>query len=369
MVILSVKDVLQPRHYFWFPLLLVLGMATGCTDRQPVPDVVTFNRHVRPILSDNCFKCHGPDAGSREGELRLDIEAEAKEDRDGYQVIAPGKPKQSELIRRILLDETDKDHMPHQDANKALTAYEIAVLNKWVEQGAAYEPHWAYISPKRPPLPSANAVQDVAHPIDLFVVAKLAEVGQNLSAEADRVTLLRRISFDLIGLPPTQEEVDVFLQDTRPEAYEVVVDRLLASPHFGERMAISWLDVVRYADTNGYHTDVHRNIYPYRDYVIEAFNTNKPFDQFTREQLAGDLLPEATLEQQIASGFNRLNQITKEGGAQAPEYLVKYAADRVRAVGATWMGATIGCAECHDHKFDPYTSKDFYQCTCSRIEF
>ena len=320
-------------------------------------------RSIKTTLTpsiDNCFACHGPDEGTREGELRLDLEADAKIERDGYRVIDPGNPAQSELIRRIKLNSDDEEHMPHTDANKSLTPYEIKLLETWIRKGAEWEEHWAYIPPKKRVPPENRATRKYAHPIDRFVVAMLDEEGYDLAQQADSVTLIRRLYFDLIGLPPTYAQVQAFLEDKRPEAYEAVVEELLASPHFGERLAIGWLDIVRYADTNGFHSDVHRNIYPYRDYVINAFNANMPFDQFTKEQLAGDLLSGPTLDQRIASGFNRLNQITKEGGAQDKEYRLKYAADRVRAVSATWMGSTVGCAECHDHKFDPFTAKDFY---------
>lgn len=343
-----------------FVLLGALLLPYGCAERQALPDEITFNKHIRPVLSDNCFKCHGPDKDAVEGELRLDLEEEAKKIREGYQVIAEGKPGKSELIRRITLDPGHDDYMPHADANKSLSDYEIALLEKWIAEGAIWEDHWAYIPPKKKTPPSSRATRAYTHPIDQFVVATLNERKQSLSPRADSVTLLRRLYFDVMGLPPSFEETEAFLNDRRPDAYEQVVRQLLASPHFGERMAIGWLDIVRYADTNGFHSDVHRHIFPYRDYVIDAFNANMPFDQFTREQLAGDLLPDPTLEQRIASGFNRLNQITKEGGAQDKEYRLKYAADRVRAFSATWMGATVGCAECHDHKFDPYTAKDFY---------
>ena len=348
----------MPR--LWTALFGLLLVTNGCADRQALPEEITFNKHVRPILSDNCFKCHGPDEDAIEGELRLDLEEEAKKEREGYWVIAEGRPARSEMIRRIKLDPDHDDYMPHEDANKSLSAYEIAVLEQWVADGAEWEDHWSYIAPQKQSRPSTRATRKYEHPIDQYVAAGLQEHKLSLSPRADSVTLLRRLYFDMIGLPPSYEEVRSYLDDTRPDAYEQVVSQLLASPHFGERMAIGWLDIVRYADTNGFHSDVHRHIYPYRDYVIDAFNTNMPFDQFTMEQLAGDLLPNPTLEQRIASGFNRLNQITKEGGAQDKEYRLKYAADRVRAFSATWMGATVGCAECHDHKFDPYTAKDFY---------
>ena len=339
---------------------VLLLVSNGCNRQHALPEEITFNKHIRPVLSDNCFKCHGPDKDAIEGDLRLDLEEEAKKERDGYQVIAEGRPGQSELIRRIKLDPAHEDYMPHADANKSLDAYEVSLLEKWIAEGAVWEDHWAYIAPAKQSPPGNRAVSKYAHPIDKFVVNTLVENKLALSPKADSITLLRRLYFDVIGLPPSQDEVRSFLGDSRPDAYERVVSQLLASPHYGERMAIGWLDIVRYADTNGFHSDVHRHIYPYRDYVIKAFNENMPFDQFTLEQLAGDLLPNPTLDQRIASGFNRLNQITKEGGAQDKEYRLKYAADRVRAFSTTWMGATVGCAECHDHKFDPYTAKDFY---------
>ncbi len=341
-------------------VLLPFLILSACSGQGGLPDQITFNEHVRPILSDNCYRCHGPDSGSRKGELRLDIEEEAKAKREGHFVILPGSADQSELVRRINLDPLDEDFMPHLDSNKTLSRLEIAILEKWIDQGAEWQDHWSYISPTRPDFPTGSRIENYAHPVDKFIVAKLDLVGRAPSVMADSTTLLRRAYFDIIGLPPNAEQLENFLADKSDGAFESVIDELLASPHFGERLAISWLDIVRYADTNGFHSDVHRHIYPYRDYVIDAFNDNKAFDEFTLEQLAGDLLPNPTLENRIASGFNRLNQITKEGGAQDKEYRIKYAADRVRAVAATWMGATIGCAECHDHKFDPYTAKDFY---------
>lgn len=354
------------RSRRWLFALLFIGFATtlvlaGCGKSEALPDKITFNKHIRPVLSDNCFKCHGPDEGTREGELRLDLEGDAKMLREGdYRVIDPGRPSRSELIRRIKLDPSNDEFMPHADANKELTSYEIALLEAWIAEGAMWEDHWAYIPPKKVSPPETRTTRKYSHPIDRFIVSALDDAGVKMSQRADSITLIRRLYLDLIGLPPSYDEVTSFLKDNDPDAYERVVEQLLDSPHFGEKMAIGWLDIVRYADTNGFHSDVHRNIHPYRDYVIQAFNDNMPFDRFTREQLAGDLLAEPTLDQRIASGFNRLNQITKEGGAQDKEYRLKYAADRVRAVSATWMGATVGCAECHDHKFDPYTAKDFY---------
>lgn len=326
---------------------------------EPSSDQLAFNRDIRPILSHNCFLCHGPDKNMRKSGLRLDVRDEAVAPRDGVYAIFPGDISQSELVRRIT--STDPDvMMPPPASQRSLKPEDIATLTAWVEQGAAYQPHWAYIAAVRPQLPQVADAQWPANAIDNFVLARLEQKGLTPSPEADRATSVRRLSFDLIGLPPTSAEVDAFLNDSSDNAYENLVDRLLASPHFGERMAVDWLDQVRYADTNGFHSDEYRSVWPYRDYVINAFNANMPFDQFTIEQLAGDLLPGATTEQKVASAYNRLNQLTAEGGAQPGEYLAKYAADRVRTTASVWMGATMGCAECHDHKFDPYTARDFY---------
>ncbi len=318
------------------------------------PGKVDFNREVRPILSENCFACHGPDKGVRKAKMRLD-QRESALDKEAF---VPGQPEKSELIARVV--STDPEEiMPPLDSHKKLTAAQKETLRRWIAEGAEYQPHWSYILPKRPALPVMTG-HTSAHPVDAFICQVLASQGVAPSREADRPTLLRRLSLDLTGLPPTPEEVRAFMNDAAPEAYERVVDRLLASPHFGERMAVPWLDVVRYADTVGYHGDQNVNVFPYRDYVIESFNRNKPFDQFTIEQIAGDLLPHPTAEQRVATCFNRLNMMTREGGAQPKEYLAKYAADRVRTVSGAWLGSTLGCAECHDHKFDPFTAKDFY---------
>lgn len=328
-------------------------------DETPRPDAVSYNDDIRPILSEKCFACHGPDDSHREADLRLDLSDEALRDLGGYAAIVPGKPDESELIERITSDD-EYSRMPPPEANKELTAEQIDLLRRWIEQGATYERHWAY---ERPVARDPPPVQDTdwpAGPIDRFLLARMEQEGVTPAPDADRITLLRRIYFDLIGLPPEPAEVDAFLADTSPGAYEAVVDRLLASPHFGERLAIVWLDLVRFADTVGYHGDQDHNISPYRDYVIKAFNDNLPFDQFTIEQLAGDLLPEPTLWQQIATGYNRLLQTSHEGGVQPKEYLAKYLADRVRNASQVWLGATMGCAECHNHKYDPYTIEDFY---------
>jgi hypothetical protein len=315
---------------------------------------VEFNRDIRPILSDKCFHCHGFDPKTREAGLRLDEREAAIEEKDGIRAIVPGKPDESEMILRIFSADAD-EAMPPPDSNKKLTPEQKETLKRWIAEGAPYEPHWAYREPKRPEVPQGRTA------IDALIGARLAERGIQPSAEADRKTLLRRLALDVTGLPPTPEEIDVFVNDPAPDAYARQVERLLASPHYGERMAVPWLDAVRYADTVGYHGDQNQRIFPYRDYVIAAFNRNLPFDQFTREQLAGDLLPNPTPEQLVASGFNRLNMMTREGGAQPKEYLAKYAADRVRTVSGAWLGSTMACAECHDHKYDPFSIKDFYR--------
>lgn len=308
---------------------------------------LSYNRDVRPILSDNCFACHGPDKNQRKARLRLD-------DRDvavGRKAIVPGKPSESSVVTRIESKNVD-EAMPPAESHKTLTTEQKSILKRWIAEGAKYEPHWAYIPPRK------SADQQSA--IDHFILAGLARDKIAPSPEADRVTLIRRLSFDLTGMPPSWADVKAFEHDSSPQAYEKLVDKYLASPHYGERMAVFWLDLVRYADTIGYHSDNPMPVWPYRDYVIQAFNTNKPFDLFTTEQLAGDMLPNASLEQKVASAYNRLLQTTEEGGSQAKEYEAKYAADRVRNVGSVWLGITLGCCQCHDHKYDPFSTNDFY---------
>lgn len=344
---------------------LVLALMGLCVTQRAVDGAeetgdIQFNRDIRPILAENCFQCHGPDAGTREADLRLDTQAGLfGESASGEMAIVPGRADQSELFRRITASE-DYERMPPDDSNKSLTDGEIELVRNWIAQGAQWQGHWAFFPPQRTKPPSIDGDAWSRNPLDRFILARLASEGLASSAAADRITLIRRLSFDLTGLPPRLEEVQAFVDDDRPFAYERLVDRLLASPHYGERMAIHWLDLVRFADSGGYHSDTEHSISPYRDYVIEAFNGNLPFDCFTREQLAGDLLPNPTLQQRVASGYNRLNKTTEEGGAQAGEYLVKYAADRVRTTAGTWLGLTLGCAECHDHKYDPVSTKDFY---------
>jgi hypothetical protein len=316
---------------------------------------IRYNRDIRPVLSDNCFLCHGPDKNHRKAKLRLD----ERDNAIAKGAIVPGKPDESELVRRLYTTNAD-DVMPPPDTHKTVTAAQKELFKQWIAQGAKFEPHWAFITPTRPDAPKVSDKKWVRNPVDAFIVAQLDAKKITPSAEAGRRTLLRRLSLDLTGLPPTPEEVAAFENDRSRNAYEKQVERLLASPHYGERMAVPWLDVVRFADTVGYHGDQNANVFPYRDYVIESFNRNKPFDQFTTEQLAGDLLSNNTAEQRVATGFNRLNMMTREGGAQPKEYLAKYGADRVRTVGMAWLGISVGCAECHDHKFDPFTMRDFY---------
>ena len=320
---------------------------------------VDFARDIQPLLSDNCFACHGPDAKQRKADLRLDTRDGALADLDGVSAVVPGKPSESELVARITTDDED-DLMPPPDSGKQLDAAQKALLQRWIADGAEYDLHWAYKPVSRPTPPRVKNGSFVLNDIDRFVLARLQGKGHEPSREADRRTLIRRLSFDLTGLPPTWEQVRAFVADSSPRAFGKLVDQLLASPHYGERMAVYWLDLVRYADTMGYHSDNKQTKPLYREYVINAFNDNLPFDQFTREQLAGDQLPGSTRRQLIASGYNRLNMTTREGGSQPKEYIAIYLGDRVRNVSGVWMATTLGCTECHDHKFDPFTARDFY---------
>ena len=333
------------KHIPLATLALLLAAAPAAAETA-----IRFNRDIRPILSENCYACHGPDNKARQAGLRLDRRDEAL----AAGAIKPGDLAASKLVQRIRSTDQVKT-MPPVYSDKKLTDKQKNLLARWIEAGAKYEGHWAYIAPERPQAPEGPAG------IDHLVNAKLAAKGLRPVAEADRRTLLRRLSVDLTGLPPSGEEAAAFLSDRSPQAYENLVERLLASPHYGERLAVGWLDLVRYADSVGFHNDLPINVYLYRDYVIRSFNENKPFDQFTTEQLAGDLMPNPTDSQRVASAYNRLNRMTAEGGAQPKEYLAKYATDRVRNVSTVWLGSTLGCAECHDHKFDPFATKDFYQ--------
>ncbi|MCX6622575.1 MAG: DUF1549 domain-containing protein, partial [Acidobacteria bacterium] len=318
---------------------------------------VDFNRDIRPILSDNCFACYGPDDKQRKAGLRLDTR-EGAFAKAG--LIAAGDAAHSRLFLRV--NESKARRMPPAWAGMpALTAHQIDLVRQWINDGAKWETHWAYAPPKRAETPKVSKPGWVRNPVDAFILARLDKEALKPSPEAGRATLIRRVTYDLTGLPPAPAEVDAFLKDKSPAAYEKVVDRLLASPHYGERMAMQWLDFARYADTHGYHIDSHRDMWPWRDWVIRAFNGNERFDQFTVEQLAGDLLPSPTRDQLIATGFNRNHMINFEGGAIPEEYQVEYVVDRVEATANTWMGMTMGCARCHDHKYDPIKQRDFYR--------
>ena len=323
-------------------------------------EAVSFNREVRPILSDACFHCHGPDEKERKSGLRLDVATEAfKPAKSGARALVAGKPGESELWVRIKSEDAE-EVMPPPKAHKKISGVQKQILLKWIQQGAKYEQHWAFVPLQPVPLPQVKREGWARNPVDRFILAQLEAEGISPSAEAPRETLLRRLSLDLTGLPPTTSELDAYLQDASPEAYEIAVDRLLASKRYGERMAVDWLDAARYADSNGYQVDRDRELWAWRDWVIEAFNRNLSFAQFTIEQLAGDLLPNPTLSQKVATGFHRNHMLNEEGGVIAEEFLAEYTADRVETTGAVWLGQTFNCARCHDHKFDPFSQREFY---------
>jgi hypothetical protein len=320
---------------------------------------VEFNRDIRPIFSDVCYQCHGPDSAQRKANLRLDLESSAKADHDGLRAIAPGDRESSELYRRITSEDAE-ERMPPVKSGKSLTPEQIERIGRWIAQGARWQQHWAFLVPQRSPVPLSAGQERARNQIDAFILARLKGSGLSPSPEAERGILLRRVSLDLTGLPPSLAEIEAFRNDPGLNAYEKVVDRLLASPRFGERMAIRWLNAARYADTNGYQTDAPRFMWRWRDWVIDAYNRSMPFDQFTIEQLAGDLLNGATLEQRIATGFNRNHRGNAEGGIIPEEYAVEYVVDRVDTTATVWMGLTIGCARCHSHKFDPISQEEYY---------
>ncbi len=332
-----------------FFLLIFALLGAGLPIRA---ETVQFDRDIRPILSDKCFFCHGPDHERREAGLRLDLEDEARA------TIVAGDTDASELIRRIRTEDAD-ELMPPADSHKELSANEIDLLTRWVAAGAEWTQHWSLIPPLRPAVPKGN--QANSNPIDSFVARRLAERRLQLSPEADREKLIRRITFDLTGLPPTIEEIDAFVADASSNAYERLVDRLLDSPGYGQRMALAWMDAARYGDTSVYHADGPRDMWAWRDAIVEAYNSNMPFDQFSICQIAGDLLPEATLQQKVLAGFNRNNGTTDEGGAIAEEYRVEYTVDRVKTTSTVWLGLTMECAQCHDHKYDPISQEDYYR--------
>jgi hypothetical protein len=334
--------------------LTITAMGANPTDK------IGFNSQVRTILSNNCFYCHGPDEKHREAKLRFDIREEALRDLGGYSAIVPGKPDESELMKRITTHDED-DLMPPVKSKKKLTAEQKETLRCWIAQGANYERHWSFEPPKRVTPPE---IAGVAHPVDRFIRARLAEEKLAPSPLADAATLIRRVSLDLTGLPPTPREVDAFVKASAKDAdaaYRALVDRLLASPHYGERWGRWWLDQARYADSNGYSIDAPRQIWKFRDWVVGALNADMPFDQFTIEQLAGDLLPNATESQKIATGFHRNTQINQEGGIDKEQFRVDSVFDRVATTGTVWLGLSVGCAQCHDHKFDPIAQKEYYR--------
>jgi hypothetical protein len=320
----------------------------------------SFNRDIRPILSEFCFQCHGPDPGRRKASLRLDTREAATADRESGQAIAPGKPDDSLLLRRV--GESDpRRRMPPRSTGKQLQPEQIELLRRWIAAGAPYQRHWSLLPPERPALPAGRDPSWLRNPIDAFVLARLEKEGLHPAPEASKSTLLRRVSLDLTGLPPAPAELDAFLADSAPDAYEKAVERLLASPHYGERMALMWLDQARYADTNGYNNDEERTLWAWRDWVLDAFNANMPYDRFLTEQLAGDLLPNPTPSQKLATAFNRNHVITTEGGIIPEEYRLEYVADRVHTTASVFMGLSLQCARCHDHKYDPITQKEYYR--------
>lgn len=337
--------------------LLLLASQAAAADPK-----IDYSRDIRPILANHCWSCHGPDDKTREGELRLDSEGAALARRkQGQPAVVPGDPAGSALIGRIEAADAAQ-RMPPPEAKKPLSDQQKELLRRWIEQGADFSRHWAFVPPRRPPVPDLpNAKDDIQSPIDAFVSAKRRAAGLAASPRADKSTLIRRVTLDLTGLPPTLTEVDDFLADNSPDAYEKLVDRLMASPRYGEKMANLWLDLARFGDTSGYEFDSTRQMWLWRDWVIHAYNRNLPFDEFTIQQLAGDLLPNATTENKIASGFNRNTRFNEEQGSDPEEFVVRYTVDRTSTLGQVWLGMTLGCAECHSHKYDPISQREFYQ--------
>ena len=339
-----------------FLIILTSAVLSGA---EPLPEVVSFNRDIRPILSDNCFLCHGPDKGRRKAGLRLDLEAEATKERKGTRAVSPRDLAESELWTRITSNDAD-EKMPPKDSKKSLNTREIALVKKWIEQGAKYEGHWAFMTPRSTDLPATKSKWG-NNPIDRFVLARMESKGYLPSREATREILIRRVTFDLTGLPPTLKEVDAFVKDKSPDAYEKVVDRLLSTKAYAERMTLHWMDVARYGDSSVHHADGPRTMWPWRDWVIDAYDKNKPFSDFATEQLAGDLIPNATVAQKVATGFNRNHGTTDEGGLIVEEYRVEYVVDRVKTTGNVFLGLSVECAQCHSHKYDPISQKEYYE--------
>ncbi|MBC6367010.1 PSD1 and planctomycete cytochrome C domain-containing protein [Algoriphagus sp. AK58] len=362
---------LNKRYFliYGFGITVLLFFLGSCEESSRVnileknlPDQVSYNFHIRPILSDKCFACHGPDANKREAGLRLDVEEEAfrmLKETPGAYALVKGQPNESEVYHRIITDDPSRQ-MPPPDSKLTLTNYEIELIRKWIQQGATYEPHWAFVPPSKSVLPEVTENSWPKNEIDFFILSKLEEVGLIHNPEADKESLLKRLCLDLTGLPPSIEQMDQFLEDSSPDAYERMVDRLLSNPAFGEKMAVLWMDISRFADSHGFQDDSYRSQWPWRDWVIYAFNKNMPYDQFITWQLAGDLIPNATKEQILATGFNRNHKITEEGGVVQEEYRVMYVTDRANTVSKSLLGITMECASCHDHKYDPISQKDYY---------
>ena len=359
-IVLPLRRAARAAGFFVWLSVVVAGVgdvvAAGLEPRR----AVDFDREIRPILSDHCFACHGPDEGARKAGLRLDTRDGVLATADGVTAVVPGRSEASALMHRVLADDED-EVMPPPQSGKSLTTRQIEKLRQWIDEGAEWRGHWAFETPVRPALPTVGDVDWVRNPLDVWVRERLEREQRVPQAEADARTLIRRLSLDLCGVPPSPEEVEAFLADQNDGAYGALVDRLLASPQYGERMAQMWLDLARFADSDGYHDDTPRSMWRFRDYVIHAFNANKPFDHFTVEQIAGDLMPNATVEQRMASAFHRNGPTSSEGGADAQEYAAKYAVDRVNTTASTWLGVTMQCAECHDHKYDPFTTREYYQ--------
>ncbi len=342
----------SPRFFQCAVLLVVCAAPAVAFAAEPL----SYNRDIRPLLADKCFACHGPDEGDRQADLRLDIRASALKTK----AIVPRDPDHSKLVRRIFSTDSD-ERMPPDETGRTLTDRQKQVLRRWIAEGAAYEQHWAFVPPRRPPLPRVSDSDWPRNEIDRFVLARLEARNLRPAEAADRYTLARRVYLDLIGLPPSPAEADAFVRDTSPDAYERLVERLLASPRYGEHWARRWLDLARYADTNGYEKDRPRSIWPYRDWVIRALNDDMPFDQFSIEQLAGDMLPDATVEQRVATGFHRNTMLNEEGGIDPLEFRFYAMVDRVATTGTVWLGLTVGCAQCHTHKYDPISHTDYYR--------
>ena len=350
-----IDDYVQAVKKLNTTLLVALALTSTATSAE-----VKFNQDIRPILSDKCFHCHGPDEADREANLRLDTPDGILTDLGGYFAIVPNNPEASEVYKRIIHPDPD-ERMPPLSMHKNLSEAEIALIKQWIAEGATWQDHWSFEPISQEQAPQVVKKDWVTNPIDNFVLKRLEQEKLTPAIEADKHTLIRRVSFDLTGMPASQAQISAFVNDQSANAYEKLVDNLLASPAYGEHRAQYWLDAARYTDTHGFHFDNYRSIWPYRDWVVNAFNKNMPFDQFSVEQLAGDLLPNATLDQKVASGFNRNNPTTHEGGVIDAEYEAIYAQDRTETMSTVWMGLTTGCANCHDHKFDPISQKEFFQ--------